>query len=953
MATDPAIPLVPGVVKIDLSTAIDGIAAVAHARRSSPLTPIVAVLAEPSPALVLRALEAGADACAPAASGPAFEVAAASATSAMLRRLPQQGTVAAPRTVEDESRRILELLLERAPLPHVLGELCRIVEGHIPGARCSIVLVDADGILRHGAAPSLPDAFNRAVEGTAIGAAVGSCGTAAHRGAAVIVPDILTSALWADYVPLARAHGLRACWSTPIIDPRGRVLATFAVYHGHPYEPGPRDMAVVDLLARCVGLAILRERDEARRAAAERATAAQRAVASILAECDSLDAAAPRVMAAIGEGIGWDAGSLFIVDGDHLRCRHVWHAAALEVPRFLAATVEAALPRGRGLSGGVWSRGEPAWIEDLAADASFVRAAAAAADGLRSGFALPLLLGREVIGVLELFSRSRHAPDEDLLAALSGLGGQLGHSIRRWRAEAERGRLLQVAEEAGRAKDEFLAILSHELRTPLTSILGWARLLRDGKLDAAGVQRGLDALSRNAQTQARLINDILDVSRIIAGKLFVQLEPIADLGAVVERVVDGFQPEATQKGVKLGRSLGAPAPILGDVERLQQVVRNLVANAIKFTPAGGSVDVACERRDGWVEVHVRDTGHGIPADFIPRAFERFHQADSSATRRSGGLGLGLAIVRHLVELHRGTVAAASPGPGRGTTLSVRIPIHAEAARPAPLPAASSFTARPLAGLRILTVEDDADATALVTQVLAAAGGTVRSAATVRSGLELAGRETFDLVLADMRLPDGDGFELARSLSEAGFRGPIAALTAAASDHDRRRALDAGFAAHIAKPVEPDTLVRSILALAAAASAPEGDRRRLLIVEDDPDTVEILREVLAHPRIELHVCTDGLSAVERAWSAQPHVILLDHMLPGRSGFDLFVELRRASFAPRIVLLSAHAPAETFALAEDLGAYLCLRKPFDATLRGKILGALDVPEDATAGTRSACS
>jgi PAS domain S-box-containing protein len=395
----------------------------------------------------------------------------------------------------------------------------------------------------------------------------------------------------------------------------------------------------------------------------------------------------------------------------------------------------------------------------------------------------------------------------------------------------ERNRLLSATEDArdkadlaNRAKDEFLATASHELRTPLNAILGWARLLRNDRVDASVFGRGLETIERNAMAQVQLIEDILDGSRIIAGKLHLEIRA-TDLAAVVNAAVDAVRPAATAKNIGLTLALDPEASrIHGDPDRLQQVVWNLLNNALKFTPKGGNVEVRLDRFGMSIELCVRDDGQGIPLDFLPHVFDRFRQADGSTTRRSGGLGLGLALVRHLVEAHGGSARAESPGAGLGATFIVTLPVQAvfpeaiAASRPkSPEPVVQLARAvQPLIGVTVLAVDDEPDARDLVATLLRAQGAEVRVAGSVDDALHALKEHTPNVIVSDIGMPDKDGYMLigtVRSLAGDVSRTSAIALTAYAREQDRRRALEAGFDSYIAKPVEPGVLVRLVSELA--------------------------------------------------------------------------------------------------------------------------------------------
>jgi len=395
----------------------------------------------------------------------------------------------------------------------------------------------------------------------------------------------------------------------------------------------------------------------------------------------------------------------------------------------------------------------------------------------------------------------------------------------RRRIESEREALLEreqvlraEAEELSRLKDEFLATMSHELRTPLNAIFGWITLLRTGRLDEPTEERALETIERNARSQKRLIEDLLDVSRIVTGKVTLELSMV-DARRVIETAVETMMPAAQAKGIALVPLLDAGVgPLRGDPARLQQVVCNLLSNAIKFTPLGGRVEIVLARRGPEAEISVRDTGQGIKPEFLPYVFDRFRQEDGSISRRHGGLGLGLAIVRHLVELHGGTVSASSDGEGKGATFTLRVPIRpsastAQSAESQPIVPSS---AAPLGGVHVLLVDDDPSAREVIAQILETLGARVSLAATGSAALTLLFERKPHVMVADLGMPEMDGFALieqVRALDpNLGGRIPAVAVTAYATMQDRLRALHAGYQNHIAKPVEAEELVAVIASL---------------------------------------------------------------------------------------------------------------------------------------------
>jgi signal transduction histidine kinase/ActR/RegA family two-component response regulator len=387
------------------------------------------------------------------------------------------------------------------------------------------------------------------------------------------------------------------------------------------------------------------------------------------------------------------------------------------------------------------------------------------------------------------------------------------------------------AEVANRAKDEFLATLSHELRTPLTAILGWTRILRKEEVDEPTRTRGLEVIERNVQAQTRLIEDVLDVSRIITGKMQLNVRRV-EMPAVIDAAVESVRPAAEAKKIEVVPVVEGAPTIMGDGERLQQVVWNLLSNAIKFTPNGGRIEVRLRTQGEDVELQVADSGKGIASEFLPYVFDRFRQADSTSTRTHGGLGIGLALVRHLVELHGGSVEARSAGEGRGATFCINLPVAGPAVGSpdvAPVPAATvsraSLTGLPtLDGLRVLVVDDEADARDLIGVILRGRGAAVDAVGSAAEALEALDRERPDVLVSDISMPESDGYQLIRELrareAEAGGATPAVALTAYARSQDRERALAAGYQMHLSKPVEPDDLILAVADLVGrAAPAP--------------------------------------------------------------------------------------------------------------------------------------
>jgi signal transduction histidine kinase/ActR/RegA family two-component response regulator len=482
-----------------------------------------------------------------------------------------------------------------------------------------------------------------------------------------------------------------------------------------------------------------------------------------------------------------------------------------------------------GASGAAYTERRQVVVEDVATDPAFAPSRGAAERaGFRSCHSTPLFTRRgHIIGVLSVFFPSPRRPSErelrlmDLHARIAAdaienarLHHRLQQELEDRRESLAREHIARAeAESANRMKDEFLATVSHELRTPLNAILGWAHILGAGRLDEGTVARGVEVIERNAQTQAQLVEDILDASRAITGSLRLSRGPV-DLAAVINTATDSVRLTAETKGIELVVVLDPAARHLsGDASRLQQIVWNLLSNAIKFTSSGGRVEIRLSRIDGYAQIQVTDTGEGIALQFLPFIFDRFRQADATITRRHGGLGLGLAIVRHLTELHEGTVHAESAGEGYGARFTIRLPMGegAEAARPAG--PATPAAAAPLRGVQLLMVDDDQDALDMLSLLLADAGASVRTATSAAEALALLRWIRPDVLLSDLAMPDEDGYSLIRSLRmverESGRRTPAVALTAYVRVQDRARAVDAGFDVFVEKPVDPEELVSVI------------------------------------------------------------------------------------------------------------------------------------------------
>jgi signal transduction histidine kinase/CheY-like chemotaxis protein len=427
--------------------------------------------------------------------------------------------------------------------------------------------------------------------------------------------------------------------------------------------------------------------------------------------------------------------------------------------------------------------------------------------GPRSLMVLPLTARGQMLGAISFISVT---PSRRYSQADVALGVEL---CDRAGVALDNARLYREVHESNRLKDEFLGTVSHELRTPLNAVLGWAQLLkRTGLKEPAQAARALDAIERNALAQAQLVEDLLDTSRVVSGKLHVTFKSVK-VDEIVNLALESFRPLAKSRGIELSTAVdGTLVPIMADAARLQQVIGNLVSNALKFTPSGGRVTVNTKRVGSSIEIQVADTGTGIAAEFLPYVFDRFRQGDSTTTRVHGGLGLGLSIARHLVELHGGTIRAESAGDHKGSTFTIVLPVH-EAAL-APEAEAADLSAPALTGTHVLVVDDQDDARSLLEAMLQAAGATVTTAASAKEARQIIASERPHVLVSDIGMPGEDGYALIRSIRDADDathvdRLPSIAVTAYAREDDRLRAIHAGYDRHVTKPIDPGLLLDTI------------------------------------------------------------------------------------------------------------------------------------------------
>jgi len=708
---------------------------------------------------------------------------------------------------------------------------------------CVIRVIEPDGHIRRlpttyadathaTAARAMDEYYATHTDATAYTPATG-IGRVLRTGEPALVPQVslewLQSVAHDDaHLALLRDIGMRSLLHAPLLL-RGRTIGVLTLARTRPDgRYGATDLAVAEELCDRAAVAIENARlfEASERRGREGHAMAE--VARVLAE--TLDPALvwQRIAAGVRALLD-DAPSAALY---YLESSGEVRAVAVSTETGVHFDWTHRLPKGAGMVGLAIRKRVVVAAEDVLEYPEVVYPPDARArlerSAYRSLLAVPLIVQERVLGALAVGAEHGRRFTEQEIELVSAFADHAAVACdnarlfeeaqrRRTQAEEAQGR----AEEANRTKDEFLAVLSHELRTPLTAILGWVRMLLAGRLPAARVGEALAAIDRNTRVQTRLIDDLLDVSRIVAGKIEIERRPV-DLATVVSEVVTSARQDRHAAALLSEVVIEPDSTVLGDRERLHQVVTNLVANAVKFTPGGGRVDVRLHRAGQDVELIVSDTGEGISADELPHIFGRFHQVDRSNTRRHGGLGLGLAIVRHLVQAHGGSVHATSAGRGLGACFMVRLPCARVADQlPAIEPAGQVGAEAVLTGMRALFVDDNPEARALVTAVLEAAGARVSVAASAVEALSALDADPFDVVLTDIGMPDVDGYDFVMRLRErerAESRVPVCAiaLTAYAGAEDRRRALACGFHGHLAKPIDPGDLVCAVQSAFAEA-----------------------------------------------------------------------------------------------------------------------------------------
>jgi PAS domain S-box-containing protein len=622
--------------------------------------------------------------------------------------------------------------------------------------RSAILLFDPAGVMRFEAARGLSDAYKAAIEGHTPWA------PDSPDPEPIVVQDVSRDSALAPYLTTIHAEGIAAMAFIPLVS-LDRVIGKFMLYYRTPGAPTPNDLKLAQIVAAQVAFAVERTRaEEQSRRSAERLRFA-------------LDAAAMGTW-------DWDLVTNSVHWSDNLERIH-------------------------GLPPGSFDGSFASYEREIHPDDRqrvFASIQQALEHGVPHEVEYRLVAPDGTVRWCE--GKGRVEMEAGKPVRMSGVCMMV---TRRKEAEIAR---LQAAEEASRLKDEFLATLSHELRTPLNAIVGWTEMLQRGVLSLDQMRHAVEVIGRNARLQAQLIEDILDVSRIITGKLEIEREPLA-VAPLVDAAMAAIAPSAAAKRIRVTteRSEVLP-PIEGDPRRLTQVLHNLLGNAVKFTPDGGSIALACRVDGDGLTIEICDSGVGIAPEFLPYVFDRFRQADSRSTRRHSGLGLGLAIAQHLVSLHGGTISAHSDGPGKGTTMTLRLPLAVSASKPALAEQPTGIDPASLADLSIVVVDDQADSRDLVTAVLAQRGARVEPCDSAAAALAALRARRADALVADIAMPEVDGYELIGRIRAAGLTVPAIAVTAYARPDDRQRALAAGYAGYCAKPIEAATLIQAIRAL---------------------------------------------------------------------------------------------------------------------------------------------
>ena len=750
--------------------------------------------------------------------------------------------IAANRGAAGDPREILEALyrlvdgVSRASSAEAIYDVALdALAASVAPDRASVLIFDDDGVMRFRAWRRLSDAYRHAVEGHSPWA----------RGAGdpqpVVVPDVHADESLAAYRGVFRAEGLGGLAFIPLVA-HGELLGKLVLYYDAPHRFSGDELQLAQTIAQhvAVGLQRLSREHEAIRLKDElgaELTAVMRlhGISQRFFERGNLGELLSDILAATIEITGADRGTMQLLDTASGCLRLVAHRG------FEREFVDFFAEVGAGeqaACGQALQTGQRVVVADVERDPIFaepvVRGVMQRA-GVRAVQSTPLRSRTgAVLGMATTHFDRPHRPSSRELQLVDLFARQAADLVEHAQAADRRNDLLAAeavartaAEAANQAKDEFIAMVSHELRTPLTAMLGWTRILRGGHLDARATAHGLEVIERNIRQQTQILTDLLDVSRIVSGKLVLDRHRV-ELAPIIEMAVEVMRPAAEAKRVALTTSLPPVAAVAGDATRLQQVFWNLVSNAVKFTPANGRVEIRLEVIEGWARISIADTGSGIAADFLPYLFQRFQQADTGFTRQHGGLGLGLAIVRNLVELHGGSVSARSAGEGKGATFIVELPLAPASAEVASAPTAdadgaASRSGRPsLNNLRLLVVDDHEDTVEFLAAALADYGAEVRVATSVKEALSVLAEHQPHVLVSDLSMPGEDGFGLIQRIRAEQVPVAAIALTAHARSQDRDRALSAGFQTYLTKPIEPARLGHAIEALVHGHPEPSAD-----------------------------------------------------------------------------------------------------------------------------------
>lgn len=607
----------------------------------------------------------------------------------------------------------------------------------------------------------------------------------------------------------------------------------------------------------------------------------------------------------VAQHAGWPVGHAHILARDGTRTllpTGIWHCdPGADVARFRAATAATSLAAGSGLAGRVLVSGAPEWSVGDPSLAADPRAPAAVEHGIRAGFGFPVTVGRDVVAVLEFFARDASPPDASLLRVMSNIGAQLGRVIERKQAEKSLRQAKEAAEEASRAKSSFLANMSHELRTPLNAIIGFTRLVMRRAKDVLPVKQfeNLEKILASSEHLLSLINSILDLAKVEAGRMEVKPSDFA-LEAVLDLCLRTVEPLVKNEGVRLVRDVRDPPPMLRtDEEKLRQILINLLSNAIKFTEAG-SVTLRVRSVDEGIEFAVMDTGIGIPAGALSAIFEEFHQVDNSATRSHSGTGLGLAISHRLARLLGGRIGVESRE-GEGSTFTLTIPprIAGGAEVPPPPKPAPAAVAAPRSGAKVvLAIDDDPNVVYLLKENLADAGYTVVGAASGQEGLVKARELQPRAITLDIMMPGTDGWQVLHALKTDPLTRDIPVVLISIVDQ-KELGFRLGATDYIVKPFEREALIGALARIAP-------DNERVLVIDDDPNVPDLVRQLLDSENCTVDWVADGAAGLERIAQARPSVILLDLLMPRMDGLAFLDALQAdpsARSIPVVVLTAA--------------------------------------------------